>query len=99
MTDPLTNENSGMQTGKTAAGIAERKRHDAQTKDERTCSSTPRVGDEGQRYVVSVYDENRGERMNLYYTDDARRAGELATNAVLRPSWTVAWVTDRKPGT
>lgn len=61
------------------------------------CHSLPRVGDEGQRYVVSVFDENRGERMNLYYTDNAARAAELATTSELRPSWNFAWVTDRKP--
>lgn len=63
--------------------------------DEHTCNG-PRVGDEGQRYVVSAYDESRGERMNLYYTNDAKRASELATNAELRPSWKFAWVTDRR---
>lgn len=67
------------------------------TAEEDTCGFMPRIGDEGQRYVVSVYDESRGTRMNLYYTDDARRASELATNAELRPSWMFPWVTDRKP--
>lgn len=55
------------------------------------------VGDRGQRYVISVYDQGRQERMNLAYTDDAKRASELATTAELRPSWTHAWVTDRRP--
>jgi hypothetical protein len=50
------------------------------------CHSLPRVGDEG-----------RGERMNLYYTDNAARAAELATTSELRPSWNFAWVTDRRP--
>ena len=62
------------------------------------CNLGPRVGDKGQRYVVSAFDEGKNERMNLYYTDDPKRASELATNAELRPSWKFAWVTDRKPG-
>lgn len=72
---------------------------DPVTEDEHTCGLGPRVGDEGQRYVVSVYDDNRGERMNLYYTNDARLAGELATISEKKPSWNFAWVTDRKPAT
>lgn len=63
------------------------------------CGRGPKVGDEGQRYVVSVFDANCNERMNLYYTNDAKRASELATTAVLRPSWHFAWLTDRSPGT
>lgn len=62
------------------------------------CTGMCRVGDEGQRYVVSVYDENRNERMNLYYTDDPVRAAYLATISETRPSWNFAWVTDRRPG-
>lgn len=70
-----------------------------QKSEQHACGLGPRVGDEGQRYVVSVHDDNRGERMNLYYTDDPKRASELATNSELRPSWNFAWVTDRRPGT
>lgn len=60
------------------------------------CNRMPRVGDEGQRYVVSVFDNNRNERMNLAYTNDADHASRLATTAELRPSWKFAWVTDRR---
>ena len=58
------------------------------------------VGDgEGLRYAVSVFDENKGERINLAYTNDAKHAAEMATAAELRPSWKFAWVTDRQPST
>jgi hypothetical protein len=55
------------------------------------------VGDRGQRYVVSVFDQGRNERINLAYTDNADHAASMATGAELRPSWTHAWVTDRRP--
>jgi hypothetical protein len=59
------------------------------------CSRMPRLGDEGQRYVVSVFDSNMNKRINLAYTDDAEHASRLATTSELRPSWKFAWVTDR----
>lgn len=74
---------------------------DPRTKDERSpdeCTGLGRVGDEGQRYVVSVFDSGRNERMNLYYTNDSVRAAYLATISETRPSWDFAWVTDRRPG-
>lgn len=57
-----------------------------------------KVGDGGQRYVVSVFDEGRNERINLGYADDSTVAAQMATAAELRPSWKFAWVTDRQPG-
>ena len=57
------------------------------------------VGDgAGYRYAISVFDEVENKRINLAYTNDAKRASEMATAAELRPSWKFAWVTDRTPG-
>lgn len=55
------------------------------------------VGDRGQRYVVSVYDESQNKRIDVAYTDSAMHASDMATGAHLRPSWKFAWVTDRRP--
>lgn len=55
------------------------------------------VGDRGQRYVVSVYDEAQNKRIDLALTNDIKHASEMATGAELRPSWKFAWVTDRYP--
>lgn len=54
------------------------------------------VGDRGQRYEVSVYDDSAGRRIVIGWADDAAMASNMATAAELRPSWMFAWVTDRR---
>lgn len=54
------------------------------------------VGDRGQRYEVSVFDENEKKRIVLGWTDDAETARQMADSAALRPSWKFEWVTDRR---
>ena len=53
------------------------------------------VGDRGQRYEVSVFDENMNQRVIVGWSDDAQQASEMASSAERRPSWRFAWVTDR----
>lgn len=53
------------------------------------------VGDKGQRFEVSVYDEAKGERVVLGWSDDAKVASEMAASAEIRPSWKFANVRDR----
>lgn len=53
------------------------------------------VGDRGQRYEVSCFDETQDKRIVLGWTDDAEVARQMADGAELRPSWKFAWVTDR----
>ena len=54
------------------------------------------VGDRGQRYEVTVYDENKNERIVIGWSDDPAVASEMGTSAELRPSWKFAQVRDRK---
>lgn len=54
------------------------------------------VGDRGQRYEVSVYDDTIGRRIVIGWASDAQVASDMATAAELRPSWRFAWVTDRQ---
>lgn len=56
------------------------------------------VGDRGQRYEVSCFDETKNARIVIGWTDDAAGAARWATSVELRPSWKFAWVTDRRPG-
>lgn len=58
---------------------------------------THRVGDDAQRYIVSVFDELLGDRVPLGYTNSLEDAQRMAAGAQLRPSWKAAWVTDRQP--
>lgn len=53
------------------------------------------VGDRGQRYEVSVFDETKNARTVIGWSDDAGIAGQMSTAAEQRPSWKFAWVTDR----
>ena len=53
------------------------------------------VGDKGQRYEISCYDEGQNKRIVLGWSDDAEAARQMASGAELRPSWKFAWVTDR----
>lgn len=55
------------------------------------------VGDHGQRYEVSCFDETKNARIVIGWTDDAASASQWATSVELRPSWKFAWVTDRRP--
>lgn len=53
------------------------------------------VGDKGQRYEVSVFDEGKKERIVIGWSNDAAVARSMADSAELRPSWTFAQVRDR----
>lgn len=54
------------------------------------------VGDRGQRYEVSVFDDDKGARIVIGWSEDAPTASRMATGAEKRPSWKFAWVTDRQ---
>jgi hypothetical protein len=57
------------------------------------------VGDRGQRYEVTVYDDVKGHRIVIGWSDDPKRASEMAKTATLRPTWMFAQVRDRQaPG-
>lgn len=53
------------------------------------------IGDRGQRYEVSVFDEGQNKRIVLGWADNPTTAAKMATAAELRPSWTFAQVRDR----
>lgn len=55
------------------------------------------VGDRGQRFEVSVYDEDKGERIVCGWTDNADDASKMAASFALRPGWSLEQVRDRKP--
>lgn len=54
------------------------------------------VGDRGQRYEVSVFDEGQNKRIVLGWTNNPESASEMAAGAELRPGWTHAQVKDRQ---
>ena len=54
------------------------------------------VGDRGQRFEVTVYDDDLNKRIVIGWSDDAASANKMATSAVLRPSWDFEQVRDRK---
>lgn len=56
------------------------------------------VGDRGQRYEVTVYDETKDERIVVGWTDDAQVARDMGTGAETRPSWRWSQVRDRHAG-
>lgn len=53
------------------------------------------VGDRGQRYEVTTFDENEDKRIVIGWTDDAEQARKMADAAELRPSWKWPHVVDR----
>lgn len=53
------------------------------------------VGDRGQRYEVTVYDETKEERIVIGWSDDGKTASDMSNAAELRPSWRWAQVRDR----
>jgi hypothetical protein len=53
------------------------------------------VGDRGQRYEVTVYDETKDERIVIGWSDDPQAASIMSNAAELRPSWRWAQVRDR----
>lgn len=57
------------------------------------------VGDRGQRYEVTVFDDNKNERIVIGWSDDPKIASDMGTAAESRPSWKFAQVRDRQaPG-
>lgn len=54
------------------------------------------VGDCGQRYEVTVFDERENRRVVLGWAEEASTAARMATTAEAKPSWKFAWVTDRQ---
>lgn len=56
------------------------------------------VGYQGQRYEVSIFDDNEKNRIVIGWTDDSEQARKMADSAELKPSWSFAWVTDLKEG-
>lgn len=57
------------------------------------------VGDCGQRYEISVYDEAQNQRVVIGWAELSETASRMATAAELKPSWKFAWVTDRQATT
>lgn len=53
------------------------------------------VGDRGQRYEVTVFDEVKNERIVIGWSNDAIGASAMGTAAETRPTWTFAQVRDR----
>lgn len=53
------------------------------------------VGDRGQRYEITVFDDNLGQRVVVGWTDDASEAARMGTSAEVRPSWNFSQVWDR----
>lgn len=53
------------------------------------------VGDRGQRYAVSVFDDEQNKRIDIGWTDSAEMARKLADSAEKKPSWNFVWLTDR----
>lgn len=53
------------------------------------------VGDLGQRFEVTVFDEPSNKRVLVGWTDDAETARKMADGADLRPSWKWPQVWDR----
>ena len=56
------------------------------------------VGDQGQRYEVSVYDEDKGERVVCGWSDDPEIARQMATSFAKRPGWSLEQILDRWAG-
>lgn len=54
------------------------------------------VGDRGQRYEVTVFDENLNKRIVFGWVNDAETAIKMANAAELRPAWKLAQVRDRQ---
>lgn len=54
------------------------------------------VGDRGQRFQVSVYDEDAGARQVVCWLEDETQANKIAESVVLRPGWTKAEILDRE---
>ena len=54
------------------------------------------TGDRGQRYEVTVFDQQKRKRVVVGWSDDKRSAENMGTAAVKRPSWTHPQVQDRK---
>lgn len=55
-----------------------------------------RVGDEGQHYLVTVFDEQVGERIHVCYLEDLAQAKRISKSIVLRPSWRDAEILNRE---
>jgi hypothetical protein len=55
------------------------------------------VGDRGQRYEVTVFDEELGERRVFGWAEDELAAHHMGQTAIKRPSWKDYKVRDRKP--
>lgn len=53
------------------------------------------VGDRGQRYEVTVFDESQNKRLVVGWSNDPKGASDMGTAAELRPSWKFAQVKDR----
>lgn len=53
------------------------------------------VGDRGQRYEVTAFDESKNARFVIGWTNDAEFARGMAVGAELHPSWNFAQVRDR----
>lgn len=53
------------------------------------------VGDRGQRYQVTFFDESANKRKVFGWTNSAEDAANMATTLALRPNWTLAQVWDR----
>lgn len=53
------------------------------------------VGDRGQRYEISVFDENINGRRIIGWTDDKAHADQVCESIVTRPGWRNARCEDR----
>jgi len=65
------------------------------SKQEVELSTCFKTGDKGQRFEISVYDDNLHERMIVGWCDTREGANALAEGFELRPSWSDGRVLDR----
>jgi hypothetical protein len=54
------------------------------------------VGDRGQRYEISCFDQVSKERIVIGWTNDAETAADMRAGAEMRPTWCECQVKDRR---
>jgi hypothetical protein len=55
------------------------------------------VGDKGQRYEVSFFDQASNCRRTLGWSTTIEGAISMASGVEHHPSWALPWITDRVP--